>query len=179
MSAKWWLSFFLAAALVAPASALARPPQHDYLTHGEANKIRNANSSNDRIKLFLDFAQDRLDRFQRELKMPGAGPRWADFLNDILDSFDSCVNEATKRIHGAIRNGHDVHSAIKDAKKRLPEFEKELEKIEAANNHLSLYKETLSDTLSDLRYDLKSVKKAGQQLQLNPPPRPPQGGGRR
>ena len=61
MLTKWLFSFVLAATLAAPAAALARPPQRDFLTQTEADKIRDAESANERVKLFLDFAAGRGD----------------------------------------------------------------------------------------------------------------------
>lgn len=179
MTAKWWLSFLLAGMLAAPAAALARPPQRDFLTQTEADKIRDAESANDRIKLFLDFAADRLYRFQRELQMKGAGPRWADFLNDLLDSYSSCVDAASDRIRDAISQGEDVRAGIQDVKKRVPEFIGQLEKIKKQGVELKLYEDTLKDTIDDMHEDIKSADKAEKQLQMNPPkPKPHHGGAR-
>jgi hypothetical protein len=179
MPAKWWLSFLLAATLAAPAAALARPPQRDFLTQTEADKIRDAESANERISLFLDFAADRLLRFQRELQMKGAGPRWSDFLNDMLDSFSSCVDSASDRIRDAISQGEDVRAGIKDVKKRVPEFIGELQKIKKKGIDLKLYEDTLNDTIDDMHEDIKSADKAEKQLQMNPPKPKPHGGARR
>jgi hypothetical protein len=176
MPAKWWLSFLLAASLAAPAAALARPPQQDFLTQTEADKIRDAESANERIKLFLDFADDRLFRFKRELKMQGAGPRWADFLNDLLDSFTSCVDSATDRISDAINQGEDVRDGINDVKKRVPQFLDDLEKIKKQGMELKLYEDTLNDTIDDLHEDIKSAEKAEKKLQMNPPKKKPHNG---
>jgi hypothetical protein len=179
VTAKWWLSFLLAATLAAPAAAFARPPQRDFLTQTEADKIRDAESANERIKLFLDFAGDRLFRFKRELKLQGRGPRWADFLNDLLDSFSSCVDAATNRISDAISQGEDVRAGIDDVKKRVPGFLADLEKIKKEGVDLKLYQDTLNDTIDDMHEDIKSAEKAEKQLQTNPPKPKPHGGDRR
>lgn len=175
MPAKWWLAFLLAATLAAPA-ALARPPQRDFLTQTEADKIRDAESANERIKLFLDFAGDRLFRFKRELQMKGEGPHWADFLNDLLDSFSSCVDSASDRINDAISHGEDVQAGIKDVKTRVPQFTDDLEKIKKQGVDLKLYQDTLNDTIDDLHYVIKNADKAEKQLQTNPPKQKPHGG---
>ena len=176
MLTKWLFSFVLAATLAAPAAALARPPQRDFLTQTEADKIRDAESANERVKLFLDFAADRLQRFKMELHMKGAGPRWADFLNDILDAFSSCVDEASGRINDAISHGEDVRDGVKDVKKRVPEFLKELQQIKAQGIELKLYEDTLNDTMDDLHYAIKSADKAEKELQMNPPKKKAHGG---
>ena len=61
-------AFCLAAALATARQAQA--PQKDYLTALEADKIRDAETTNERIKLFMRFADDRLKKFQYELEHP-------------------------------------------------------------------------------------------------------------
>ena len=73
---------FLAAPSILPAEA---PPQKDYLTGVEADKIRDAETTNERIKLFLSFADDRLKKFQYEIEHPSAN-RHADMLNSLLNA---------------------------------------------------------------------------------------------
>lgn len=175
MSAKPCMLLLLAAALVVPAKAFARPQQSDFLTQTEAEKVRNADSPNARIGLFLDFAADRLRRFEHELQMKETGPLRVDFLNDLLDSFSSCVDEASGRVDGAMNNGKDVRAGIRDFNKRVPEFLAELKKIKAKGINLKLYKDSLDDAASDLRYDLRDVKKDEKQLQFNSPGARPRG----
>jgi len=45
-----------------PARAAAQRADKDYLSSVEAGKIRDAETDNDRIKLFLMFADDRLNK---------------------------------------------------------------------------------------------------------------------
>lgn len=175
MLAKSCIVLILAAALFAPLTSVAQPLPQDFLTAAEASKIRNAGSTNARISLFLDFAADRLQRFERELKTKGTGPLRASFLNDLLDSFSSCVDEASSRIDGAMSSGADVRGGIRDFRKRVPQFLAELKKIKAKGVDLNLYKDSLSDAAADLRGDLSDVEKDAKQLQFNAPSK----GGRR
>ena len=66
--------------LFAGRSAIAQQEQKDYLSSLEADKIRDAETTNDRVKLFLTFADDRLKKFQYELEHP-SGTRHIDMLN--------------------------------------------------------------------------------------------------
>src|SRR5215470_3389980 len=66
----------------------------DYLTALEADKIRDAETTNERIKLFLTFAEDRLKKFQYELDHPSQN-RHADMLNYLLNSYVGCVDDAS------------------------------------------------------------------------------------
>lgn len=170
MPAKPWIILLLGAALVAPLAAFAQPAQQpDFLTQDEANQIRNADSANARIGLFLDFAADRLHRFENELNMKGTGPLRADFLNDLLDSFTACVDEASSRVDDGVHNGVDVGKGIRDIRKRVPGFLAELKKIKAKGIDLKLYQDSLSDAAADLRDDLRDAEKAEKKLQFNAP----------
>ncbi|HEY2456956.1 MAG TPA: hypothetical protein VGI13_06620, partial [Candidatus Acidoferrum sp.] len=68
---RWLLILNLVVMAVAcPFRLSAQRPEKDYLTDIEADKIRDAETTNDRIKLFLLFAEDRLKKFQYELEHP-------------------------------------------------------------------------------------------------------------
>jgi hypothetical protein len=168
MSAKWCLGLVLAAALAGPAAPVARA-QQDYLTQTEADKVRDAQTANERVKLFLDFAADRLRRFKHELGMKGTGPRRADFLNSLLDAFTDCVDEASSRIDDAISNGKDVRKGIKDMQKRAPEFLAELKKIQSSGVDTKPFHFALVDAISDVQDDIKDAANAKKRLELNPP----------
>ena len=68
--------------------------EKDYLSSVEADKIRDAETSNDRIKLFLSFAEDRLKKFQYEIEHPSSN-RHAEMLNALLNAYIGCVDEAS------------------------------------------------------------------------------------
>src|SRR6202162_6721995 len=87
--------FFLM--LFAGGSALAQQEQKDYLSAMEADKIRDAETTNDRVKLFLMFADDRLKKFQYELDHP-SGTRHIDMLNSLLNAYGGCVDDAADLI---------------------------------------------------------------------------------
>ncbi|HVB34064.1 MAG TPA: hypothetical protein VNJ52_06810 [Patescibacteria group bacterium] len=174
LSAKPWIALLLAVALAAPLAAFARPAQQqDFLTQNEADQIRNADSADARIGLFLDFAADRLQRFEHELQIKSTGPLRADFLNDLLDSFSACVDEASSRVDDAVNNGVDVRKGIRDIRKRVPRFLAELKKIKAKGTELKIYQDSLDDAAADLHDDLRDAKKAEKKLQFNSPaPKP-------
>jgi hypothetical protein len=174
-----WIAGLLIVAFFAPLAAHARPPQQDFLTQTEAEQIRNAGSADARIGLFLDFGADRLRRFEHELQMKNTGPLRADFLNDLLDSFSSCVDEASGRVDDAISHGEDVRGGIRDIRKSVPQFLEELKKIKAKGLDLKLYEDTLNDTISDLQDDLHDAEKAEKQLQSGSPNSPVRGRGGR
>ena len=73
------------AALFLIAMVHGQATQKDYLTALEADKIRDAETPNDKIKLFIQYADDRLKKFQYELDHPSAN-RHAEMLNYLMNS---------------------------------------------------------------------------------------------
>lgn len=154
--------------MAAPRPAAAAS-QHDFLTQTEADRIRDAETANERVSLFLDFAADRLRRFEHELQFSTPAPRRNDFLNDLMNAFDACVNAASDRIDDGMGHGEDVRKGIEDMKKRGADLEAELKKIKAQGKDLKVYQDSLSDAMGDLKDDIQDAEKAGKQLALNPP----------
>ncbi|HEV2387116.1 MAG TPA: hypothetical protein VGS20_07650 [Candidatus Acidoferrales bacterium] len=163
MPTKLWMAFLLGAALAAPAAAPAQTGQ-DYLTQTEAEQIRDAESANERVKLFLDFGADRLRRFQYELHISKPGARQADYLNDLMDAFSACIDDADGRIKDAMSGGEDVREGIKLLRKRGAEFAAELKKIKAEGIELKLYQDSLDDAVQGLQDAIADAEKAAKQI---------------
>src|SRR5260370_17641294 len=99
MQLKTGLLFLACIMLVAtPLVRAAGQPQKDYLSAVEADKIRDAETPNERIKLFLNFADDRLKKFQYELEHPSSN-RHAAMLNSLLNAYIGCWDHAADLIH--------------------------------------------------------------------------------
>src|ERR1700693_5669837 len=88
-------------------SAIAQQEQKDYLSSLEADKIRDAETTNERIKLFLTFADDRLKKFQYELDHPSTN-RHADMLNSLLNGYVGCVDDASDLIQLGIEKQENI-----------------------------------------------------------------------
>src|SRR5258708_21087091 len=67
--------------------------EKDYLSAFEADKIRDAETSNERIRLFLGFAEDRLKTFHYEIEHPSSN-RHPEMLNALLNPYLACVDDA-------------------------------------------------------------------------------------
>ncbi len=91
LSASFYLCVFaIAAAFVA---APSRAAQKDYLSALESDKIRDAENTNERIKLFITFAEDRLKKFQYELQHPSSN-KHSEMLNALMNAYVGCVDDA-------------------------------------------------------------------------------------
>ena len=65
------LATFLCAAGFTVATSPAFAQRKDYLSDAESDKIRDAETTSERIKLFISFAADRVKKLQYEFAHPG------------------------------------------------------------------------------------------------------------
>ena len=91
--------------------AVAGQDQKDYLSSLESDKIRDAETTNERVKLFITFAEDRLKKFQYELEHP-SGNRHSDMLNSLLNAYVGCVDDAADLIQLGIEKQENIRPGI-------------------------------------------------------------------
>ena len=167
---KFLTLIFLAACCIMSASVVAhaRPPQQkDYLSALEADKIRDAETVNERIKLFLLFAEDRLKKFQYELDHPSTN-RHADMLNSLLNAYVGCVDDAADLIQLGIEKQDNIRQGIDLMAGRTKEFLVILEKLSAEGAEREIYKDNLEDALEGTRDAMNDAEKA--KKKMAPPP---------
>jgi len=161
----------LAACLVLRASLDADAAQQqnkDYLSAVEADKIRDAeNNTNERIRLFLMFAEDRLKKFQYELEHPSTN-RHADMLNSLLNAYVGCVDDAADLIQLGIEKQDNIRKGVELTSVRTKEFLVILEKLSAEGAEREIYKDNLDDAIEGTRDALNDAEKA--KKKVAPPP---------
>jgi len=111
-------------ALIGAASASA---QRDFLTSDEVEKVKEAQEPNERLKLYVLFARQRMDQLQQLLNKDKKGrtAQARELLGDyarIIDAIDTVSDDALKR-HVTITEGI---AAVAAAEKR---FLSQLQKI--------------------------------------------------
>lgn len=141
--------------------------QKDYLSALEADKIRDAETPNERIKLFLTFADDRLKKFQYELAHPSAN-RHADMLNSLLNAYVGCVDDAADLIQLGIAKQENIRLGIDLMASRAKEFLAILDKLSTEGTELELYKDNLDDAVEGTRDAMNDAEKA--KKKVAPPP---------
>jgi hypothetical protein len=154
---------------------LAAPPlvragtlqQQDYLSALEADKIRDAETVNERIKLFLTFADDRLKKFQYELDHPSTN-RHGDMLNSLLNAYAGCVDDAADLIQLGIEKQENIRQGIDMMTARTREFLVVLEKLSSEGAERELYKDNLDDAIEGTRDAMNDAEKA--KKKVAPPP---------
>lgn len=160
--------FVIGCVLAVSATAYGRSPQQkDYLTALEADKIRNAETTNDRVKLFLTFADDRLKKFQYELEHPSAN-RHEDMLNALLNAYVGCVDDAADLIQLGIEKQENIRQGIDLMASRAKEFLAVLEKMSTDGPERDVYKDNLDDAIEGTRDALDDAEKA--RKKVAPPP---------
>lgn len=136
-----------ASASPSPAAAAAQEKK-EYLTDAEAEKIRDADTPNDRVKLYLSFADDRLKKFQYELSRTSPEMHRSDTLNALLNGYSGSVDDAADTIQGAIEKDADIGASLKEMTSKGKEFLAALQKIKSdKGKDYDSYSDTLEDAI--------------------------------
>jgi len=166
------LSLMLAGSLLAgfaaakPAAAV--PQQKDYLSDEEADKIRDALTPSERIKLFVAFAEDRLTKFDYELNRRTPERRRSEILNGLLNGYAGCVDDGADQIAVAQEKQMDIRDALKLMEAKEKEFLEKLEKYDKDGPELDTYRDTLEDAIDGTKDALSDVQDA--EKEMPPPP---------
>ncbi len=89
----------------------SRAAQKDYLSSLESDKIRDADGTNERIKLFLSFADDRIKKFQYELQHPSSN-KHPEMLNALMNAYVGCVDDAADLVQLGIQKQENIRAGI-------------------------------------------------------------------
>jgi hypothetical protein len=155
--------------LSSPVRSAMQPaaPQHDkkdYLSEAEADKIRDAETQGERIKIYISFADDKLKKFQYELDRKTPERRRSDVLNGLLNAYSGCVDDAADQIAVAQEKQADIHAALKIMIEKGKEFTEVLAKLEQGGPEIGLYKDTLDDAVEGTKDALADAEKAEKEM---------------
>jgi hypothetical protein len=145
----------------------AQRPQKDYLSDIEADKIRDAETPNERVKLFLTFAEDRLKKFQYELEHPSPN-KHNEMLNYLMNSYSGCVDDAADIIEVSVGKQENIRQGIDMMASKAKEFLVALQKYAKEGPDLQLYKENLDDAIEGTQDALNEAEAA--KHKAAPPP---------
>jgi hypothetical protein len=159
----------LALGMAAAAAGRARSqvPEKDYLSALEADKIRDAETPSEKIKLFMQFADDRLKKFQYELEHP-AQTNHTQMLNYLMNAYVGCVDDAADLMQEGVQKQHNVRAAIDLIASKSREFLEILKKIQAEGKEIDVYKDNLDDAIEGTQDAINDAEKA--KKSVAPPP---------
>jgi len=141
--------------------------QKDYLSSVESDKIRDAETTNERIKLFITFADDRLKKFQYELQHPSSN-KHPEMLNALMNGYVGCVDDAADLMQLGMEKQENIRLAIDLMASRTKEFLEVLNKISTDGIELAIYKDNLDDAIEGTRDAMNDAEKA--KKNVAPPP---------
>ena len=141
--------------------------QKDYLSPMESDKIRDAETTNDRLKLFVTFADDRLKKFQYELQHPSSN-RHGEMLNGLMNGYVGCLDDAADLMQLGIEKQENIRSGIDLINTKAKEFLEVLNKIAADKVDIDIYKDNLDDAIEGTKDAISDSEKA--KKSVAPPP---------
>jgi hypothetical protein len=147
--------------------ALYATPQgeKDYLSQEEADKIREEQEPADRIKLYISFAQDRLEKFEYEVARPTKEAQYDDILNNLMNGYVGCVDDAADQIDAAQSKQADVREAVKMMKAKDSEFLARLQKLDQGSGaDFEAYRFTLEDAIEGTKEAINDATDAEKSL---------------
>ena len=145
------------------ASARPRPQDYtpkDYLSDEESDKIRDALTPDERIKLYIAFAEDRLKKFDYELKRAVPEARESEILNGLLNGYAGCIDDGADQIQVAQDKQMDIRNALKLMDTKEKEFLDTLEKYDKGAPHLDDYRDTLEDAIDGTKEAISDAEDA-------------------
>ncbi len=149
------------------ASGPAQVPEKDYLSNVEADKIRDAETPNERIKLFIMFADGRIKKFQYELQHPSQ-TNHEQQLNYLMNSYIGCVDDAADLVQLGIEKQQNVRAGVDLMAEKAKEYLESLNKIKTNGKEIDVYKENLDDAIEGTQDALNDAEKA--KKSVAPPP---------
>jgi hypothetical protein len=154
--------------LAAGSPAAAQQVKKEYLSASEADKIRDAETPGERIKLFLLFATDRVTKLKYELVHPLNDRRRVERINGLINAYSGCMDDAADLVVLAVEKQQNIHAALKEMQTKGKEFLAYLTELSKTGADREAYKDNLADAVEATQDALKDAEKA--EKEIAPPP---------
>ena len=146
--------------LVTALSALAVPAQRrEFLTDGEIFQIREAQEPNARLKLYIQFARERLNAVEKALA--GNDADRGAYIHDNLREYDQIIDAVDHNAEQAVKKRDLARKGLELALQEEPEFLKLLQGFQARNpKDLEQYRFILSQAIETTEGSIEVLREA-------------------
>jgi hypothetical protein len=122
------------------------------LSEAEETRVREAQDPGERIVVYLDFLQARLDRFEAYRKKPASGPYdYGAYLDDVLLEYLALNDELKNWIQYQYRENRDMRRGLRALLERGPQQLVALRQIQQSPDaHAPRYADSLRDSIDQL-----------------------------
>lgn len=139
--------------LVLTALPLFAQAQRDYLSESEVEKVREAQDPNERLKLYILFARQRMDQVQQQLTKDKKG-RSLD-IRSLLDDYEKIIEAIDHVSDDALKRKADIILGVNTVMEAERRFITQLEKIRASEpRDLDMYSIELTEAIATTKDSL-------------------------
>src|SRR5437879_2022446 len=129
------------------AAPLLAQGQRDFLSESEVEKVREAQEPNERLKLYVLFARQRMDQVQQQLAKDKKGRSLE--IRSLLEDYEKIIDAIDRVSDDALKRKTDITlglSLVRDAERK---FSGQLEKMQSsAPRDLDMYSIELKEAIA-------------------------------
>lgn len=136
----------------------------DYLSDSEADKIRDAGTTNNRMILFANFAEDRINKLKYVLAHPNGDRKRSDQINALINGYSGCIDDGADLIEVGRERQQDIRAGLKALISKAKDALPYLQELQKSGPELDTYKETLDDAVEATQDALSDAQKAEKEI---------------
>jgi phosphoglycerate-specific signal transduction histidine kinase len=140
-------------------SVLATAQRREFLTDGEIEAIREAQDPNERLKLYTQYAQQRLELVEKALA--GSEADRAQQIHAALSEYNRILESIDANVDQALTRRDLMRKGLEYAFKNEPDFLKLLQSFQARNpKDLDEYRFALSQAIENTKDGIDGLRAA-------------------
>ncbi|MBS1834549.1 MAG: hypothetical protein JST65_17660 [Acidobacteria bacterium] len=153
--------------LCAAAALLGNAQERDFLTPDEADRVREVQEPNERLKLYIYFARQRVDMLKQTLSKEKPGR--SVFVHDTLEDFTQIIEAIDTVADDALRRKLDITVGLAAVAAAEKELLADLEKVLSAppkdyQRYEFVLKQAVETTQDSLELSQQDIKERGREV---------------